>query len=174
MRFRTGALRHFSPLPETVMTDTCLSPIDIWGKPVAELEQRLCEAANTAAQVQLIERFLLQQLALNKKSSHLWLDEVVNRMYYRHRSVTQGELTAFSGFGARHFQKIFKNHFGIAPKRFQRIIRFEQLTRHLLLNRQQDYLSAVLDYGYYDQSHFIKDFKFFIGASPSGFLHKKL
>lgn len=172
VRFRTGALRHFCPLAETELIDASLNPIDVWGKSAAQLEQRLYDAPHVSEKVQIIERFLLRQLALNKKDRHAWLDEATRRMYYRHSSVTQQELVALSGFGERYFQKTFKNHFGIAPRHFQRIIRLEQLTRHLLLNQQRDYLDTALEYGYYDQSHFIKDFRFFIGDTPSRFLQE--
>lgn len=172
VRFRTGALRHFCRLAETELIDASLSPVDVWGKSAAELEQRLSETPLVSEKVQLIERFLLRQLALNKKDRHPWLDEAARRMYYRHDSVTQSELVALSGFGERYFQKAFKNHFGVTPSHFLRIIRLEQLTRHLLLNRQRDYLSKALEYGYYDQSHFIKDFRFFIGDTPARFLQE--
>lgn len=173
VRFRTGALRHFSQMPEALMTDTCLSPLEIWGRRAAELEERLCEAPDATAQVVLLESFLLEQLALNKKTSHMWLDEAVRRMYYQYQNITLDELIALSGFGTRYFQKLFNNHFGIAPRHFQRIIRFEQLIRYLLLNRQRDYLHAALEHGYYDQSHFIKDFRFFIDEVPSEFLQER-
>ncbi|GKX60156.1 helix-turn-helix domain-containing protein [Leminorella grimontii] len=172
VRFRTGALRHFCPLAETELIDVSLSPPEVWGKSAAELEQRLWETPRVDDKVQMIERFLLRQLTLNRKERHVWLDEAARRMYYQCNHITQRDLVELSGFGERYFQKTFKNHFGVAPRHFQRIIRVEQLTRHLLLHRQKDYLSAALEYGYYDQSHFIKDFRFFIGDTPSRFLQE--
>ncbi|WP_058913874.1 helix-turn-helix domain-containing protein [Entomohabitans teleogrylli] len=87
-------------------------------------------------------------------------------------TLTQHELVAQSGFSTRYFQQVFRQHFGVTPRHFRRIIRLEQLTRHLLLTRQRDYLDSALAYGYYDQSHFIHDFRHFTGATPSHFLQE--
>ena len=74
----------------------------------------------------------------------------------------------------RHFQRKFKGFFGISPKKFLNIIRFKHLYKSSIL--QQLPPTKFLDYGYYDQMHFIKDFQKNLGVSPSNsieetFLH---
>ncbi|MEO1513463.1 MAG: helix-turn-helix transcriptional regulator [Bacteroidota bacterium] len=76
-----------------------------------------------------------------------------------------GELAKQHHLSVRHFQRKFKDFFGISPKKFLNIIRFKQLYKSSVL---QDRLPAdFLDYGYYDQMHFIKDFQKQLGISPS-------
>jgi len=43
----------------------------------------------------------------------------------------------------------------------------------LLINKEKHYLSTALDKGYFDQMHFIKEFKYFMRCTPSGFLQEK-
>lgn len=170
VRFRTGALRHFSPLPEAELIDTEFQPADIWGKDIIRLEQQIAESGQLTEQLLLIEHFLTK--ILRPCWRHPWLDEAARQMYYYHQTVTQSELVIQSGFSARHFQQLFRRHYGVAPRHFQRITRLEQLIRHLLLNRRQSCLESALEYGYYDQSHFINDFRGLTGLTPSCFFQE--
>jgi AraC-like DNA-binding protein len=63
----------------------------------------------------------------------------------------------------------FRTHVGISPKEFSRIIRFKNSYRALVeLHPSDPYF--YLDYGFYDQSHFIKEFKYFMRQSPTAYL----
>ena len=65
----------------------------------------------------------------------------------------------------RHFQRLFKKYYGIAPKKFINIIRFKQLYKSSVLKEKMP--NDFLGFGYYDQMHFIKDFKKQLGITPS-------
>jgi AraC-like DNA-binding protein len=67
----------------------------------------------------------------------------------------------------RYLQKIFIEKIGVSPKFFLRTIRFQQVL-HYLSNYQINSLTSLsYEAGYYDQSHFIKEFKEFTGLIPS-------
>ncbi|MEM6806503.1 MAG: helix-turn-helix domain-containing protein [Bacteroidota bacterium] len=74
-------------------------------------------------------------------------------------------LAAEHGLGVRHFQRKFKDYFGISPKKFLNIIRFKHLYKASILKEKK--AIDFLDYGYYDQMHFIKDFRKHLGITPS-------
>lgn len=66
----------------------------------------------------------------------------------------------------RHLRRLFDFYIGGSPKEFSKIVRFQKFlngiqSRHALRNEKSYYTM-----GYYDQSHFIKDFKQFYGAAP--------
>lgn len=66
----------------------------------------------------------------------------------------------------RHLRRLFDFYIGAPPKEFNKVVRFQKFlghskTRHCLKNEKVYY-----DMGYYDQSHFIKDFKVLYGATP--------
>ncbi len=65
----------------------------------------------------------------------------------------------------RQYQRNFSTFFGVSPKTFLNIIRFKQFYKSSTL--QQKAPKNFLEYGYYDQTHFIKDFKKHLGISPS-------
>jgi AraC-like DNA-binding protein len=63
-------------------------------------------------------------------------------------------------------------HTGLSPKSFNKISRF-QLSLRLIAKNEQPFTSIAYDCGYFDQSHFIRDFKSFTGLTPSAYLENK-
>jgi len=131
---------------------------------VVEATERLQAARDDRARVEVVEELLLEL------------------PFARDPLVTQGiELLANAGEGAsvarvarslgvseRQFERRFKARVGLTPKHFARLQRFE---RAVNLARSAPSLSvAAQDAGYYDQSHFIRDFRGFVGVTPGAAL----
>ncbi len=80
------------------------------------------------------------------------------------------DLVKLIGFSERQLQRKFKRQVGIAPKILSRIMRFQKF---LAMTREAHTLTladAAAACGYYDQSHFIRDFTTFSGMSPMKYL----
>jgi AraC-like DNA-binding protein len=69
----------------------------------------------------------------------------------------------------RYLQKLFLQYTGIPPKLYGKINRFQQSLR-LISNKENSLTSIAYDCGYFDQSHFIREFKSFTGLTPSAYL----
>lgn len=169
VRFRSGALRHFSPLPLAELTGHPLSVGEVWGEPGRDLAMRIIAAPDRAARVALLEDWLLACLARHRKPEPA-VEAAVRALYYRHREVKIEALADSLGMSRRHFERLFKTHLGLSPKAFQRAARFQLTVRDLLLAGDSDYLGTALDHGYYDQAHFIHDFESYVGQTPARFL----
>ena len=72
----------------------------------------------------------------------------------------------------RQFERKFKEHTGFTAKTFSRIVRFNSLMQRQL-NTQSSLTQIALEFGYYDQSHFINDFRAFSGYSPRTYFSGK-
>lgn len=70
------------------------------------------------------------------------------------------------GISSRHLQRLFNFYIGDTAKSFCRIVRFQNLLKIdpsvKLIKSEKSYY----DFGYYDQTHFIKEFKLFYGKTP--------
>lgn len=77
------------------------------------------------------------------------------------------ELADYCQTSVRQLQRDFKNVIGTSPKVFARTLRFESAQRRLMFEPDVDLTSVAYDCGYFDQAHFIKDFKAFTGKTPS-------
>lgn len=70
-------------------------------------------------------------------------------------------------YSTRHINNIFKKYVGISPKLFARIVRFQRCFSLMRQNKRDDYASIAYQAGYYDQAHFINEFKEFSLSTPS-------
>ena len=74
------------------------------------------------------------------------------------------------GYSQKQAIQIFKHHVGLNPKSFQRIVRFNEILLLILDKKSIAWQDVCTDCYYYDQSHFIREFKAFCGYSPSEFI----
>lgn len=167
VRFKIGALRHFCPMPTIELTDKLYSVQDLWGNKGEQVLQQVCAAPSHASRIDIIEQFLMSQLAINFKHEHPWLDYAFHQIYYRQS--TLDAVIDETHIGVRHFQRVVKQNSGVSPKYLQRIIKIQAVIRYLLLHKKTQYLDCILAHGYYDQSHFIKDFKHFTEQTPTDY-----
>jgi hypothetical protein len=69
-------------------------------------------------------------------------------------------------------QRIFRDYIGISPKLYARMVRFENIHNELRACKAPDWMDIVTRYNFFDQSHMVKEFKFFSGTTPNEFLSK--
>ncbi|WP_160714249.1 helix-turn-helix domain-containing protein [Chitinophaga solisilvae] len=74
----------------------------------------------------------------------------------------------------RSIQLRFRKYTGSSPKELLRFIRFKQVLQRLQDNPSPapDWYDIILDFGYHDQSHLIKDFQHYLGATPQQFVQQ--
>lgn len=71
------------------------------------------------------------------------------------------------GVSERQLRRLFKHYFGETPKAFAKIIRFQNILNAKPSTQSLKENKIFYDEGYYDQAHFIKEFKAFYGVTPS-------
>lgn len=74
--------------------------------------------------------------------------------------------------GIRQFQRKFLERLGISPKEFCRLIRLHNSTRELATGNS-DQFEVLVNAGYYDQSHYYREFKKLIGILPTAFVTRQ-
>ena len=169
VRFRSGALRHFSALPLADLRDDVVPIGEVWGQDGCDVAEQVTQAGSRSERVALLEAWLLRCLPRHHKGQPA-IEEALRQLYYRHREVKIDQLADQIGMSRRHFERVFRGEIGVTPKLFQRTARFNLTVRELLLSASTDTLGVALDHGYYDQAHFIHDFQTFVGDSPAAFL----
>ncbi|MCW9705495.1 helix-turn-helix domain-containing protein [Fodinibius salsisoli] len=140
----------------------------LWSKEGSLLEEQMCTAADNQQRLQIITDFLSQKL-LNRENNHPAIFNSVQYILKTKGILTVETLASKCGLSQRQFGRLFKQYTGFTPKLFSRITRFHAATKRYENGYNQSLTEVALDCGYYDQSHFIQDFKTFAGCLPSVF-----
>jgi AraC-like DNA-binding protein len=109
------------------------------------------------------------QLARNGKVD-VTLDRSLTLIYSTRGQIRIDEIAAKLGLSNRQLVRKFNNSIGLSPKEFTRVIKFIGSLNYLKVNPKRNLAEAAYTCGYYDQAHFIRDFKEYAGLTPSQFL----
>jgi AraC-like DNA-binding protein len=137
---------------------------DVW--PAARLREQLLEAPTAEAKLRAVERELLRRI-VRPPEPHPAVRFALCALTGA-RSVA--EVTAQIGMSARRFVDVFRAEVGMSPKAFSRVRRFHRAIRRIHAAETVDWSDVALSCGYYDQAHFIHDFRDFAGVSPTAYL----
>jgi AraC-like DNA-binding protein len=77
------------------------------------------------------------------------------------------ELAARHAMSPRTLQRLFRRYVGVSPKWVLQRYRLHEAAERIAEGRDGDWAATALELGYFDQAHFIRDFKALIGASPA-------
>jgi AraC-like DNA-binding protein len=95
------------------------------------------------------------------------IDAAVKRIFLEHGMISVAELTEIAHVGERQLENLFKKYVGLSPKLFARIIRFSYIFE--LIKEQRTWSDLAYEAAFYDQSHFIRNFKDFTGENPADY-----
>ena len=162
----TGAYRFFS-LKFGDVSNKIVPLSDIAGKIAGELQEQISNAETIESKLVLLQHFLLKKLLLQKEDSIF--EYCVEKIMLTKGKITVKELEKKTGYSSRWLNMKFSDQLGVSPKNFSSIIRFKQYYNAVANNKEMDFLKNELYDYYYDQAHFLKDFKRFTGLSHHGF-----
>jgi len=174
IKFLTHSAAYFFKDEIGVFNDRVSDLCDIIGSSVKTLHSQLLEITETKRRIALIENFLLKRLAGTGKRAFR-IDKVAHILTSINKSPTENSINTIAsrhGITPRYLHKLIYQHTGLSPKAFNKINRF-QLSLRLIARNEQPFTSIAYDCGYFDQSHFIRDFKSFTSVTPSAYLQNK-
>lgn len=141
----------------------------VMGATGEKLEEQVLSAADNRERIRLLNTFFRNRLK-NVAASDVPIITCITQLQQQPLLQPISQLAADCYLSSRQFERRFKMLSGFSPKLYSRICRFEYATRHYA--PQLPSLSGLaLDCGYFDQSHFIHDFKAFSGLHPRRFFN---
>ena len=143
---------------------------DVWGRLASELRERVLAAPTPREKLRVAEIMLLERAA-GVFDSQPVVEYAVHNFLARPATLKIAEVTAKTGFSSRRFIELFKQHVGMPPKMFCRVRRFQSVLKKIASGQQVRWSDLALDCGYYDQAHFIHDFRSFSGINPVKYLN---
>lgn len=137
--------------------------------PSKELEQKIIHAKDTKGRIEMIEGFLLSKL-IDKGTIDGIVKTTIDTLFSTRGSTAINAILKDDLSKRRQLERKFLNQIGISPKQLGRVVRLQAALKMLLQQQPESFTRIAYESEYYDQAHFIKDFKEFTGTTPTGFL----
>lgn len=166
VQFKEGGAAPFfkTPLHETY--DLSISLDNLFPKNlIAPVEDRLANARTHQQCISIVEQFLLSRLPVAQTDP--LVSYAIHLIQSSHGTARIKDLAANLYISIDPFEKRFRKITGSTPKQFAGIVRLRSLIDHFPKNK--NLTEAAYSAGYFDQAHFIKDFRLFTGQSPQSF-----
>lgn len=130
-----------------------------------ETEERLAEANNNHECINIVEKFLLSEL--KHPETDLLIQNAIKKVRFAQGNITIKKLIKELPISRDPFEKRFRRITGTSPKQFANIVRLRNVIDSY--SEEKNLTTIAHSAGYFDQSHFIKDFKSFTGETPKVF-----
>ena len=166
--FKPGGIQALLDYSAADFLDRTASLTDVIGGDIAALRQCLMAKSTPQQKFRLLESFLMQQ-ADPLYQPNAGIQRAV-QLLQDHPERSISAIAETIGYSRRQLSTLFRHAAGIAPKEYARIQRFQKAIKSIRSCSSPKWSQLALSCGYYDQSHFNRDFKRLSDLTPSQYL----
>ena len=163
--FYPGAAYNFFSLPMNEVSDTVIDLNYLWKGIASEMEERVFEAGNNQERVNIIQQYLYMHLVKKIKIDKA-VEQCLWQINYLKGQLSAKQLSEKINISQRQLGRRFNSYIGLSPKEFIRTARFIHSLKHLKRYPAVNLTEIAYESGYYDQAHFIREYKEFSGFTP--------
>lgn len=169
VRFYPYGFANFVTVPIRMLANR-ETPIEMLfeKKTAKKLEQEIIRATNTKQRIEIIERFLLKKLCERSTVDNI-VRTTIDTLISTKGSTSISNILKEDPSKRRQLERKFVRQIGISPKQLSKVIRLQSALKMLLNEEGESLTNIAYESEYYDQAHFIRDFKEFTGISPKEF-----
>jgi AraC-like DNA-binding protein len=169
IKFRPGAFYPFISQPVHKLTGQMIPVRDIWGPGMDKLASSLQSLEHDQELIKAAEAYLLNLLP--EPDRNVRLIRTIGEGVQSDRTITTvEEMAARFHYSPRVLQRLFLKYVGVSPKWVIQRFRLLEVADHLSKGHPGSWPELAAKLGYYDQSHFIRDFKSIVGYSPEEYV----
>ena len=173
VRFHPNGFLPFTTIPIKKMENTAVPIETLFGVEGAEIGERILNATDTRARIQLIEDFLLKRLTA-KSTIDAVVKSTIEAILEAGGKFTVTEFSKKKKIHRRQLARKFSDVIGLSPKQLSKTVRIQAALKSLLSADVTSLTDVAYQNEYFDQAHFIKDFKEFTGLTPKDFYGEDL
>lgn len=166
--FHPNGFLPFATIPIKEMENIAVPLKKLFGKDGKEIGQNILNANSTLERINLIETFLLNRLTDTQTIDHI-VKSTVETILTANGQISVDELSQKANTNRRQLVRKFSSAIGLSPKQLSKTIRLQSTLKTLLTQNITSLTDLAYENEYYDQAHFIKDFKEFTGLTPKEF-----
>jgi AraC-like DNA-binding protein len=165
VEFRPAGAKAFFKMPMIELCGQSINIDTLSDQELSDLEKRLFETSDLKTCVSLIEQFLYKRIHQLKTYNLKRMNAVTHAIYSGQQNIETLAQTACLGY--KQFKRVFTDYVGANPKDYLRVVRFQKSLHTLQTQPNINFAQLAYNCGYFDQAHFIKDFKQFSGYTPT-------
>ena len=173
VRFHPYGFLPFAFQPIKAMENTALPLENLFGQDGKDLEEKILNANSVQERISLVEIFLLHSLSRLETIDHI-VRSTVETILSGNGRLSINELSSQIHINRRQLERKFYLAIGLSPKQLSKTIRLQAALKMLLTKESDNLTTLAHENNYYDQAHFIKDFKELVGMTPKEFYGKNL
>ncbi|HNY11087.1 MAG TPA: helix-turn-helix domain-containing protein [Candidatus Wallbacteria bacterium] len=178
VKFKPWGAHYFLNAPMNLFTDKIISLETALGRYGREMGERVLNAPDKTAAVNILRDMLEKRIAHNvsmkRKNDDENLIETVKKIIDSKRITRVMELLDSSYYGKRHLSRKFNAIIGLNPKTFIKIIRLNLCLENIHSKKKVSPELLLSEYGYYDRSHMVREFKEILKLTPTSYLSEYL
>lgn len=168
VRFNPDGFAPFTTLPLNMMENRAVTLAELYGNEGRQLENDILTAVTTDDRIKIIETFLSRRVASADLIDRV-IQSAITTMITLNGQLSVNNISKELNINRRHLERRFTAVIGLSPKQLSKIIRLQAAIKMLMNNESGSLTNIAYEGNYYDQAHFIKDFKEFTGVSPKKF-----
>lgn len=168
VRLQPWALGGLIRLPAHQLTDQWCALGDITFQMLPDLRDHLLQMCDDESVHTIVAQHFRLMTAGRQPDDRL--RRVVNRAALADATSSVGGMSRDMGVSERTLQRMFADEVGLSAKQYGKVLRIQRAVRLRQENSRGTWSRAALDAGYYDQSHFVKDFRAIVGCAPTAFI----
>lgn len=166
--FHPNGFLPFATFPIKKMENTAVPLEKLFGIDGQEIEQKILNANTTSERINLIETFLFNRLTDAETIDNI-VKSTVETILTANGQLSVNELSKQNNINRRQLVRKFSSTIGLSPKQLSKTIRIQATLKTLLTKEITSLTDLAYENEYFDQAHFIKDFKEFTGLTPKEF-----
>ena len=172
INFHKGKAYPFVQMPLHELTDSVVDGDLVLTNEIMNMREMILSLPAISQKFIYAEQHLLKQFG-KRLEPNPFIDFAVTKILQSPNQITIKSLSNKVGYSQKHFIQMFKENVGLTPKAFLKITRFQKVIGEIETSTKISWSTIAYESGYYDQAHFINDFKSFSGFTPQQYLTAK-
>lgn len=165
IKFKPGGFYPFIKKPMYSFTNRSIPIESVFSIKTSELEEKILFAENDEQRIEQTETLLFSKPPKEDPNVR-WVQEVVDFILKQSDILKADDVAKKFDVNLRTLQRQFHRYVGVSPKWVIQRYRLHEAAERLENGENIDGTRLALELGYFDQSHFIRDFKSMVGISP--------
>lgn len=167
IEFHSGALFPFIQIDQFELVDSSFMLTELDRSLTQTLENVLMKSESIEALVEELDRIFINRLINSNPGKDISV--IMNTIIRSQGNISARDLSSEFYYSEKHIRRLFLQHVGTSPKMFSRIVRANYALR-LLQDNPPSLTDIASQAGFFDQPHFIHDFKLLCGLTPQEYI----